>query len=395
MRSDRSGARETLSIVTHFLNAAESLPAFRRRVTQVAAHLRAEHGVEVEVVLVDDHSTDDSSQFAKRWQREDKRVVYLRLSRTCGSHAAASAGLQHCRGDYAVVMAADLQDPPELIRELWSKSREGYDVVWAVRAQREGESWSTKFLAGLYYGLMRRVALPNMPARGADFLLLNRQVIEACNAIPEKNTSLLAMILWMGFRQASIEYVKQSRHAGASKWTLAKKLKLFSDSIVSFSYTPIRAMSYLGLVMACAGFCYAGAVIAGRLCGWITSGTGFAALMTVLLVGQGVIMTMLGILGEYVWRAFDEVRGRPRYLLEEQLPSPRGARPYRAANEERPAVEEYAPWQTAEPEHEPVWPVSRRAHRDDRGDLETAGDLAAENLVGVGAPRRTENEHSY
>ena len=158
-----------------------------------------------------------------------------------------------------------------------------------------------------------------MPAKGADFLLVDRKVVDAYNAIAEKNTSVLAMILWMGFRQSFIPYVKQARHGGRSKWTFAKKLKLFVDSVVSFSYVPIRAMSLVGLGMALAGFLYAVLVVVGRLGGWINTGTGFAALMTVVLIGQGVIMMMLGVLGEYVWRTYDEARGRPRYIVEEHV----------------------------------------------------------------------------
>jgi dolichol-phosphate mannosyltransferase len=246
-------------------------------------------------------------------------VQYLRLSRNCGSHAAFSAGLKHCTGDCAVLLAADLQDPPEAIPALLEQWKAGSDVVWAVRSARAGERWTTKLFAGVYYSLMRRFALPEMPATGADFLLLDRKVINAYNAIPEKNTSFLAMILWMGFRQTSIEYVKKPRRAGRSKWTVGKKVKLLIDSLVSFSYMPIRVMSLFGLTMAFAGFVYALVVIVGRLAGWVAAGTGFAALMTVLLVGQGLIMTMLGVLGEYLWRTFDEARGRPRYIIEEHI----------------------------------------------------------------------------
>jgi dolichol-phosphate mannosyltransferase len=302
-----------LSVITAFLNEAQNLPQFRQRVAAVADQLDCE----VEVVLVDDHSGDASSRVAKQWAREDGRAVYLRLSRNCGSHAALSAGLAHATGDCAVLLAADLQDPPEVIPDLLAKWREGHDVVWAARAARRGESWSTRAFAGMYYCLMRRLALPEMPPKGADFLLMDRRVIDAYNAIPEKNTSFLAMILWMGFRQTSIDYVKEARQAGRSKWTLSKKLKLFVDSIVSFSYAPIRCMSMLGFVMALCGFLYAAVVITGRLAGFVTAGTGFAALMTVLLVGQGAILMMLGVLGEYIWRTFDEARGRPRYIVEE------------------------------------------------------------------------------
>ena len=304
-----------ISILTAFFNEEQSLPAFRERLRDV---LRQADG-EYEIVLVDDHSTDASSEFARQWALDESNVCYLRLARNCGSHAAFSAALSVCTGDCAVLLAADLQDPPETIPRLLEEWRKGHDVVWAARAAREGESWSTLFFSRAYYRIMRRLALPNMPPTGADFLLLDRKVINAYNAIPEKNTSLLAMILWMGFRQTTIDYVKQARHAGRSKWTFSKKLKLAVDSIVSFSSAPIRWISVLGLLMATCGFLYALIVLIGRLTGWITAGTGFAALMTVLLVGQGTIMIMLGVLGEYLWRTFDEARGRPRYLVDEHL----------------------------------------------------------------------------
>jgi len=306
-----------ISVITAFMNEAANLPAFRERVVRVAEGLDAE----LKVVLVDDHSTDESPEVAKAWAAEDPRVAYLRLSRNCGSHAAFSAGLAEATGDCAVLLAADLQDPPETIPQLIEKWQEGFDVVWAARAARRGERWTTKLFSRTYYQVMRRVALPDMPPTGADFLLMDRKVIDAYNAIPEKNTSFLALVLWMGFRQTVIDYVKEARQAGRSKWTFSKKLKLFVDSIVSFSYVPIRAMSYLGLAMALCGFLYAIVVIVGRLVGWVIPG-GFAALMTVLLVGQGMIMAMLGVLGEYLWRTYDEARRRPWYIIEERFPPP-------------------------------------------------------------------------
>ncbi len=305
----------TISIVTAFYNEAENLPLFRERVNALAASLQER----VEIVLLDDHSTDASVDFAKQWASEDARVQYIRLSRNSGSHAAFSAGLAYCTGDCAVLLAADLQDPPETVPQLLQRWRDGSHVVWAVRLAREGESRTTKTFAAAYYWLMRRIALPTMPAKGADFLLVDRKVVDEFNAITEKNTSILAMILWMGFRQSFVPYIKQARHGGKSKWTLGKKLKLFVDSLTSFSYVPIRAMSFVGFSMVMAGFLYALLVIAGRLAGWIQTGTGFAALMTVLLAGQGITMMMLGVLGEYIWRTYDEARGRPRYIVEEYI----------------------------------------------------------------------------
>jgi dolichol-phosphate mannosyltransferase len=219
-------------------------------------------------------------------------------------------------------MAADLQDPPETIPDLVEEFKKGNDVVWACRSERLGESFFTKLTSSIYYQTMRRMGLPNMPPKGADFLLISRKVINAVNQHPEKHTSVLAMILWMGFKQSFIHYVKQARYAGTSKWTFSKKIKLFIDSIVSFSYVPIRLMSAVGLAFAIAGFLYALVVFVTRLAGLVTTGTGFAALMIVLLVGQGSILLMLGILGEYLWRAYDESRGRPRFIIDEIVVHP-------------------------------------------------------------------------
>jgi len=306
-----------LSIVTFFLNEAENLPRLREQLCPVLEQLE----VSAEIILVDDHSTDASSDIAQAWVRQQPEASYIRLSRNCGSHAAIAAGLQACTGNCAVIMAADLQDPPDFIPRLLERWQLGYDVVWACRSLRENESWRTRAASAIYYRIMRWVALPEMPPKGADYLLVGRNVIDTCNSIAEKHTSLFAMILWMGFRQSTIEYVKVSRHSGKSKWTLSKKTKLFVDSIVSFSYVPIRLMSSLGIVMAAAGFLYAATVVVGRFTGWVSAGTGFAALMTVLLVGQGSILTMLGVLGEYLWRAYDEARGRPKYIVEKHVSS--------------------------------------------------------------------------
>jgi dolichol-phosphate mannosyltransferase len=162
---------------------------------------------------------------------------------------------------------------------------------------------------------MRRFALPEMPVKGADFLLMDRKVIDAYNAIPEKNTSFLAMILWLGFRQTSIEYVKQERHSGRSKWSLSRKFKVFIDSFISFSYAPIRLMSLAGAAIGLLGFLYALVVVFNAIRGFPIEG--WSSLMVVVLMLGGFQLLMLGVLGEYLWRAFDEARGRPRYVIEE------------------------------------------------------------------------------
>ena len=317
----RARRRIVISVVTPAFNEEENLPELHGRLHAVLDPL----GIEWEWLVVDDHSTDGTWRLLRNLADDDHRVRAVRFSRNFGSHMAVACGLQHVEGQAAVLIAADLQDPPETLPLMIEQWRGDNDVVWAVRQEREGASASTKLFASMYYWVMRRFALPNMPSQGADFLLMDRKVVDAYNSIPEKNSSLLAMVLWMGFQQTSIEYVKRARHAGTSKWTLTKKLKLLVDSIVSFSYVPIRAMSYIGLTMAALGFVYAATVVAGRALGWVVAGTGFAALMTVLLVGQGLILTVLGVLGEYLWRTFDEARGRPRYIVEDFIRSRQSA----------------------------------------------------------------------
>jgi len=275
-------------------------------------------GLEPELLFVDDHSSDRTPQVIVALAERDRRVKALRFSRNFGSHKAFAAGLENCTGEAAVILAADLQDPPETIPALVAKWRAGARVVWAVRDAREGESVATRLFSRLYYWLMRRFADVRPPPQGADFLLLDRQVIETLKAAPEKHTSLLALIQWVGFEQQQITYVKAARQHGRSKWTLRKKLKLAIDSFVSFSYAPVRAMSAVGLTFACAGFLYA-LLIVGRSLFQQVPVQGWASLMCVLLIVSGVQLLMLGVLGEYLWRAFDETRGRPRYIVEKRI----------------------------------------------------------------------------
>ena len=274
--------------------------------------------LEPEFVFVDDHSQDKTPQVLASLAARDPRVKVLRFSKNFGSHKAFTAGLEHCTGVAAVILAADLQDPPETIPQLVAKWREGAKVVWAVREDREGESLATRLLSRLYYFLMRRMAEVRPPRKGADFLLLDRVVVAELRKAPEKHTSLLSLIQWMGFDQAEIVYTKAARHSGRSNWTLSKKLKLAVDSFVSFSYVPLRLASACGLLFAFSGFLYA-AVIAVRAIALGSPVQGWSSLMCVLLIVSGVQLVILGILGEYLWRTFDEARGRPRYIVEKRI----------------------------------------------------------------------------
>jgi dolichol-phosphate mannosyltransferase len=300
-----------VSVVTPAYNEAENLPVLYERLSG----LMSKWAVDWEWIIVDDHSTDDTFTVAEEIANRCSGVRAIRLARNFGSHIAAICGLHHTCAKCAIVMAADLQDPPESLAALLSKWREGAQVVWAVRGHREGEKAVTVGFSRLYYFLMRYVVgLKEMPATGADFFLIDRCVVNALLQFNESNASLMALITWMGFRQASIVYDKQARLHGSTGWNLEKKLKLVVDSVTSFTYLPIRLMSYLGFIVAFLGFLYAGVVVSNALAGHPAEG--WSSLMVVVLVVGGFQMLMLGVLGEYLWRALDESRRRPRYLIE-------------------------------------------------------------------------------
>jgi len=215
-------------------------------------------------------------------------------------------------------MAADLQDPPEIIPELVQEWQKGHQVVWAVRAGRPGVKKSSLLFSRLYYWIMRNiVGLKEIPASGADFWLMDRVVIDCFKQFKEQNVSILALISWMGFRQKYIYYEKQPRMHGESGWSFGKKLTLMIDSITSFSLVPLRLMSLIGFVVAFSGFIYAGIVILNRILG--SPPQGWTGLMVAVLVIGGIQMMMLGVLGEYLWRSLGESRQRPLYIIEEKV----------------------------------------------------------------------------
>lgn len=310
-----------LSIVTPAYNEAANLRILHERLCSALAGC----DVEWDWVVVDDHSSDATFAVISEIAQRDPRVRGLRFARNFGAHTALAAGLHHARGDCVAALAGDLQDPPEAIPELLTKWRDGAQVVWAVRQAREGESQATVGFSRLYYWIMRSiVGMKEMPATGADFFLLDRKVVEAFSQFNETNTSVLALITWMGFSQAQIPYDKHARLHGRSGWTLRKKLKLVVDSVTSFSYFPIRLMSLVGCCVALLGFAYALVVVVNAWRG--SPAEGWSSLMVVVLVLGGFQMAMMGVLGEYLWRALDEARRRPRYLVEAATPARSGAR---------------------------------------------------------------------
>lgn len=316
-RSEPIGAAPVLSIITPAFNEEDNLGPLYRRLADTLNQL----DIPWEWLIIDDHSTDNTMAVIRHLAGVDPRVRGFRFARNFGAHTAIMCGMQHARGSCAAIMAADLQDPPETLPDLLTKWEEGAQIVWAVRATREGEKRSTVGFARLYYWLMRRfVGIKEMPATGADFFLIDRRVINALSEFKESNTSVLVLLTWMGFRQAEITYDKKARLHGSSGWNLEKKLKLVVDSVTSFTYLPIRLMSYLGFLIAVLGFLYAAFVVANALAG--RPAEGWSSLMVVVLVVGGIQMIMMGVLGEYVWRALDEARRRPRFFLESRSDEP-------------------------------------------------------------------------
>lgn len=304
-------APPTVSIVTPAYREETNLPVLYRRLSDALGIL----GVTWEWIVVDDHSPDRTFSVIESIARGDPHVRGVRFSRNFGSHVGIACGLDRACGECAIVMAADLQDPPETIAALLQHWRAGSQIVWASRAARLGETASTVAFSKMYYWMMRRVVgLPNMPAAGADFFLLDRVVIEAARSIKERNANLFALLTWMGFRTSCIEYDKQARVQGSSGWTTRKKLRLVVDSVTSFSHSPLRLMAWLGLSTAALGFVYAALVVGNFMTG--SPVEGWSSLMVAVLVLGGAQMLMLGVMGEYLWRALDEARQRPRYFIE-------------------------------------------------------------------------------
>lgn len=270
---------------------------------------------EYEIVFVNDGSKDRSYEVMQEIAKQDANVKIISLSRNFGSHAAILCGLTHCTGDCAAVKAADLQEPTELILEMVESWKKGNNVVLAVRKDRE-ESLGQKLFANLYYWLVRKTALPQMPKGGFDVYLLDRKVIKVLENLDEMNSALTGQILWSGFKTDIIYYTRLAREIGTSRWTLRKKLKLVMDTLFSFSTLPISLVLGVGVCSFIGAIIWAIVVLICKLTGGILV-SGWTTLFIFNLASFGIIMLTLGVLGEYLWRTFDASRNRPPYIVEE------------------------------------------------------------------------------
>jgi dolichol-phosphate mannosyltransferase len=308
-------ARPLLAIVVPVFNEHDNLARFH---DEVSAVMRGLGDYDWEFVFVDDGSRDGSFDVLRMLHERDDRVTALRFPRNFGSHVAIAAGIGRSCGDAAVIMAADLQDPPALIREFVARWREGYDVVWGARSGRDDgavRAWAM----GRFYTLVRRFAIPTYPKGGTgSFCLIAKPVMDAFRQMNERNRLTFGLIAWAGFRETQVPYHRPSRLVGASSWTTSKMVKWAIDTFISFSLFPIRTITYIVLVVSGLSFLFGFYVLLNKLL-YGTRVMGWSSVMLAVLLLGGVQLVMIGVLGEYLWRILDESRGRPLYIVERTL----------------------------------------------------------------------------
>ena len=306
----------TFSIIAPIYNEFDNLPELYRRVTGVMDGMCQPTGESWELVLVDDGSRDGSTERIRELAGKDERVRPVIFARNFGHQLAVTAGLDYARGQAAVIIDADLQDPPEVIVEMVAKWREGYEVVYATRTEREGESWFKLVTADMFYRLIYRITDISIPRDTGDFRLLDRKVVNVMKQMRERHRFLRGMSVWVGFRQCGVGYKRAARFSGETKYPFKKMLKFANDAITGFSYFPLQVATYLGFVAAGISIVAIPVVITMRLAGWHAFEGQTTALIAILFLG-GVQLISLGILGEYIGRVYDEVKGRPLYIVRE------------------------------------------------------------------------------
>ena len=306
--------KQKISVIIPVFNEEGSISELLNRLQTVLKQQQ----ISSEIILVDDGSTDGTLPILQEFANKNNEVKLIVFSRNFGNQAAVSAGLNYCIGECAIIIDADLQDPPELLPELIAKWQEGYEVVFAQRVARKGESLFKKITASIFYRLLQKLTQVDIPPDTGDFRLIDRKVITTLNEMPEKNRFLRGMVSWAGFRQTGITYVRQERFAGETKFPFFKMLKFALTGITSFSFVPLQLASYFGFMVS------AGAFISGLYVLYLKFFTdktiqGWTSLMIALLFLGGIQLITLGIIGEYIGRMSDEVKQRPAYLIREMV----------------------------------------------------------------------------
>jgi len=303
-----------ISLVVPVYNESAGIRAFHERALKALAALP---GARFELIYVDDGSRDDSFAQLSRFAADDARVRVVKLSRNFGHQIAITAGLDRAQGDCAAVIDADLQDPPEVIARMVEKWREGFEVVYGVRSKRHGESVLKRFTASLFYRLLDRITGIKIPLDVGDFRLMSRRALDELNRLREKDRFVRGLVSWIGFAQTGVEYERDQRHAGETKYPLRKMLKFALDGITSFSSAPLKLATWLGYATSGLAFLYLASVFVQRILGITVQG--WATIMVALLFLGGVQLICLGIIGEYLGRVFNEIKPRPIYVVERVL----------------------------------------------------------------------------
>lgn len=309
-----------LSVVVPVYNEQEVLPEFQRRLATVLNGL----ALDTEIVYVNDGSQDETLTILQQLHDDDPRVAVLDLSRNFGKEIALSAGLQHARGDAVVVIDADLQDPPELIPQLLDEWRNGYDVVYAKRSERAGETLLKKSTAHLFYRLMQKLGEIRIPEDTGDFRLLSRRAVNAVNSLGEQHRFMKGLFAWIGYKQKPVLYQRDPRHAGKTKWNYWKLWNLALEGITSFTTAPLKFATYLGLLTALGAFAYGSYMILKTLLVG-NPVPGYPSLIVIVLFLGGVQLMAIGVLGEYVGRIFTETKRRPLYFVNAWQPRRAGS----------------------------------------------------------------------
>ena len=301
------------SLVVPIYNEEDNILELHRRLSSVMESLDGE----TELILVDDGSRDRSLILMRELHEQDDRVSYLSLARNFGHQVAVTAGLNFARGEAIVVLDADLQDPPELIPEMIALWQHGYQVVYAQRTQRQKERWLKRVTAYAFYRVLRHLADVEIPTDTGDFCLMDRRIVDLLNAMPERNRYIRGLRAWVGFQQTAIQYSRDPRFAGEVKYTFSQSLALAINSLVSFSRVPLRLSTYLGLAAAAIALFMAVLVVYWRFFAPHSPLTGYATITVVVFFLGAVQLISIGILGEYIGRIYEEIKGRPLYTLSE------------------------------------------------------------------------------
>lgn len=302
------------SVVVPAYNEQEVLEETYRRLTEVMEQTKETY----EIIFINDGSRDRTYEIAESLCKRDSRIKLINFSRNFGHQIAVTAGMEYSSGQAIVIIDADLQDPPHVILEMIKKWKEGYDVVYGQRLKREGETFFKKFTAKCFYRLLNKMTSMEIPVDTGDFRLIDRKVCDVMNQLKEKNRYVRGLVSWVGFKQTAVEYKRESRFAGETKYPLKKMIKLATDAILSFSYKPLRLAGFVGGILSACSFIYLIVVIIQKLFTETTQ-PGWASIFAIILFFNGVSLILHSITGEYVGRIYEETKNRPLYIVRKTI----------------------------------------------------------------------------